>query len=369
MELFGNPQNYHPTIHVAGTSGKGTICYLVDAILRTHSKRTGMTQSPHVYDIRERIQVNGQLISERQFLRALNKVLTVTHQNGIQVSYFETLTAMGYITLGQAPLDYVVIETGFGGRLDATNVVSNPKKVCVLGQIGLDHTEALGDTVAKIAAEKAGIVQPHNLVIALRQAPEVNAVFESRCQEQNATLLWVEPGAEYQETNNKIALAVCRTLAERDHWQFDPALATAVLEQVFIPGRFEKRRYRDHLVILDGAHNPQKLTALAKRVTREQKNPATFIMAIGERKDITGCIRALQPVAKRILTTEYFTDQQDIPKRPTPANEVVQLCKELGIDAQAALPPQRALQIAAEYPEPIIATGSFYLLTELDTAF
>lgn len=369
MELFGNPQNVHPTVHVAGTSGKGTICYLVDAILRAHSKRTGMTQSPHVYDIRERIMVNGQLLSEHRFLEVFNRVLARTNEVDFKISYFEMLTTMAFVEFGASRLDYTVIETGMGGRLDATNTMHNPKKVCVLGQIGFDHTEALGNTLEKIAVEKAGIVQPGSHVVALRQSEAVNAVFEARCQEQNATLEWIEQGQDYQQTNDMIAARVCAILAERDGWKLDSELATATLEQVFIPGRFEKRRYRDHLIILDGAHNPQKLAALAGRLQREQKIPATFIVSLGERKDVTACLESLKPVAKRIIATEYFTKEQDIPKRPTPVEDVATACRALGIEAEAQRSPDRALIEASRWPEPIVATGSFYLLTEIDAAF
>lgn len=369
MELLGNPQDAHPTVHVAGTSGKGSICYLIDALLRAHSKRTGLTQSPHVYDIRERVQVNGQLISERKFVQVLSQVLDKVSQSEIGISYFETLTAMGYLTFSQSRIDYQIIETGFGGRLDATNVVERPDKICVLSKIGLDHTEYLGDTLEKIAGEKAGIVHAGNHVIALRQEPEVNAEFEKRCQEVGATLEWIEQTGEYQKTNDALAIRACEFLAERDGWQYEPTLAGPVLQQVFIPGRFEKRHLKDHLVILDGAHNPQKFSALANRVSREDKAPVTVILALGERKDVIACLKVLQPIAKRIITTEYFTKEQDVPKRPIDARELTEQCKKLGIEAEAIRSPKMAINKAVLFTEPVLITGSFYLVGEVDRQF
>lgn len=366
MKLLGNPQNQHPAIHVAGTSGKGTICYLVDALLRAHSKKTGMTQSPHVYDIRERIQVNGQLISERLFTEQLDRVLTTLSEAGVQASYFETLTAMAFNTFAQKPLDYVIIETGFGGRLDASNTMEEDGKVCVLGQIGLDHTQQLGNSLAKIAAEKAGIVQRNGSVIALRQSEEVNQVFEDRCRAMNAKLTWVEQTGDYQKTNNQMALAVCRLVADRDGWKLDPELSESVLQQVFIPGRFEKRHFKDHLLILDGAHNPQKLSAFANRLQRENKSPVTLILSLGEQKDARKCLAILKPVVSRIILTEYFTKQQDIPVRPQAIQTLAMYCRELGIDAITHISPRDALHAAAKHPEPIAATGSFYLIGEID---
>jgi dihydrofolate synthase / folylpolyglutamate synthase len=364
---LNNPQNAHHAIHVAGTSGKGTICYLSDTILRAHSRYTGMFVSPHVYNIRERIQLNGQPISEKLFVKALRAVLSSTSL--LQPSYFEMLTLMSFYTFSKQKLDYTIIETGMGGRLDATNVITNPQKICVLGQIGLDHTEALGNTLEKIATEKAGIVQANNAVVALRQSLAINAVFETRCKEQNAELIWVEPGSDYQKTNDAMALAACRLAARLHGWQFDEALALKVLQDVFIPGRFEKRRFNNHLTILDGAHNPQKLHAVAERIKHEQLSPVTVVLSIGERQDIAACIKELKPITKRIVATEFFTKEQDIPKRPVPAEELTDLATQAGIEATAIKNPRQALQEAGRYEEPIVITGSFYLLGEMDKHF
>lgn len=369
MQVLGNPQESHPAVHIAGTSGKGTVCYLIDALLRAHTKRTGLTQSPHIYDIRERIQINGQLISERLFMKTFKGVLGRMQENDIPISYFEMLSAMGFACFAHSKLDYMVIETGFGGRLDATNVMRSPRKICVLTQIGYDHMHALGNTLEKIASEKAGIIQPGNVAVVLRQDPTVNAVFEKRCREQQAEIIWVEPGETYQRTNDALATTVCRLLAKRDGWQFDEATAEATLQQVFIPGRFERRHYKDHLVILDGAHNPQKLAALAGELMRKEKSPATVVLSIGERKDLDACIKALQPATKRIIATEYFTNEKDIPIHPTPAHSIVDACRSAGVEASAHPSPAQALAAASNFAEPIVVTGSFYLLGEIDRSF
>lgn len=369
MELLGNPQERHKAIHVAGTSGKGTICYLVDALLRAHTKRTGMTQSPHVYDIRERIQKNGQLISEKRFVEVLNHVLQTLRSGDVQTSYFETLIAMAYAEFGRSQLDYQIIETGFGGRLDATNVINRKDKACIINRIGLDHTDVLGETLPKIAAEKAGIIQAGNTVFALRQEPEVNAVFEARCASVGAELHWIEQTGNYQITNDTMAIRVCQYLADRDSWRFDEALAKTTLEHVFIPGRFEKRHFKDHLAIMDGAHNPQKLAAMAHRLRREDIAPATFVLGVGARKDIITCLKILKPVAQRIVATEYLTKQQDIPVTPLEKEVIAQYGQELGIEVSTANTPHEALLAASQFPEPIVITGSFYLLGQIDSSF
>ncbi len=369
MKLFNNPQNQVSSVHAAATSGKGTICYLIDAVLRAHSKRSGLVQSPHVYDIRERIQLNGQIISEKLFQELLVEVLDRAELSKMDISYFETLIAMAYVTFSRNKLDYQIIETGLGGRLDATNVITRSDKVSILGQIGLDHVEILGNTLEKVATEKAGIIQKESHVIALRQDPVVNAVFEKRCKEQNATLEWVEGESDYQKTNDAVARKVCQYLASRDGWKYDGALVESVLQQVFIPGRFEKRHFDEHLVILDGAHNPQKLAALVGRVQREGKAPMTVLLSLGDSKDLVSCLKILQPIAKRIIATEYFTKQQDIPVRPVAADAITDACRKLGIESISKKYPHEAFATALTFAEPIVATGSFFLVGELDSEF
>ena len=138
------------------------------------------------------------------------------------------------------------------------------------------------------------------------------------------------------------------------------------MSKAFIPGRFEKRVHKGRELILDGAHNPQKLAALAKRIRSENKELATLIFSLGERKDIKQCLEALKPIAKRIIATEFFTDQQDIPKRPVATKDIAEICRQLHISVEAHPSPKEALAAASRYPEPIIITGSFYLLGEMN---
>lgn len=369
MEALGNPQNAHKTVHVAGTSGKGSTVYLIDALLRAHTQRTGITQSPHVYDIRERIQINGQLISEKGFMYSLYAITEAAEKAGLKLSYFESLIAMAFESFERTNLDYQVIETGFGGKLDASNVVTRKDKVCVITRIGLDHVQALGNTVEAIAREKAGIIQPGNHAFILLQDESVNDIFKKHCAEVGATITWVPQHEDYQKTNDALARAVCEYLAKRDGWHYSADVATATLQQVFMPGRFEKRHYKDHLVVLDGAHNPQKLEAITSRLLREQKYPATIVLGIGERYDLRACLETLRPVTRRIIATQYNAAAGSIPSKPTPTADIITLCEELGIEVLEAKNSHNALSKAASFLEPIIVTGSFYLIGELDKAF
>lgn len=366
LKILGGPQNAHKAIHVAGTSGKGSVCYLIDAMLRAHGHNTGLLVSPHVYDIRERIQLNGQLISERKFVHIANKMLLALSDS--QPSYFEALTCMGFLAAAHEDVDYLVVETGFGGLWDTTNAITREDKLSVISQIGFDHTAILGDTLEKIALQKAGIIQEGcQVVIGKQTFSEAEAVLLKNAKEKNARVELVGKFDDYQQTNDALARTVVRQLAQRDSWQFDDAIADEALERIFIPGRFEKRSLKNHLVILDGAHNQQKLEALTSRLKKEGLTPATFIFAIGERKDWKNCIETIKPYAARIIATEFFTSQADSPKNAVSAKVLAEYCKKLRIESIAYNKPAQALQHASEYSQPIVATGSFYLLSELDS--
>jgi len=367
LEKLGSPQNTHTVIHVAGTSGKGTVCYLIDAMLRAHGKRTGLMVSPHVYDIRERIQLNGQLISEKKFLQLTNEMLGIIGDDS--PSYFEALTCLGFMATAEEKLDYLVVEVGFGGLWDTTNTIARQDKLSVISSIGLDHTAIFGATIEKIALQKAGIIQKHGDVVLIDQGTTAKNVIVEYAKHQGADIEVAERFEDYQSCNDSLATSTVKHVAQRDGWDYKQQQTQDVVDKIFIPGRFEKRHLKDHLVILDGAHNPQKLSALLGRVHSEKIDPLTVVFAIGERKDWRECLEVLKPFAKRIIATEFFTTQSDVPHHAVKAPEIVKVCKELGIEAEAHKKPSEALHIATKHPEPILCTGSFYLLTDLDKAF
>jgi dihydrofolate synthase/folylpolyglutamate synthase len=323
--------------------------------------------SPHVYDIRERVQINGQMISERKFHAFTNILLN--ELQGFKPSYFEVLTCLGFLVSSRESLDYMIVETGFGGLWDVTNAINSENKLCVISQIGYDHTAILGDTLKLIAAQKAGIIQESSQVIVGDQPHEALDVITEYAGKKHAPVTISKKYEDYQNTNDELAKTTVIRLAERDGWEYDEALAEKTISKIFIPGRFEKRLMKDQLVILDGAHNPQKLEAMVRRLQSEKLDPATFIFAVGLRKDWKRCLEVLKPAAKRIIATEFYTDQADTPHKAVSAKEVANTCKELGIESKALKKAQNALHEALKYPESIVATGSFYLLAEIDKAF
>ena len=186
LKCLGDPQNQMQVIHVAGTNGKGSVCAYLDSMLRAGGYKVGLFTSPHLVKINERFKINGEMISDERFVKAfeeVQKIIKKAQEDGLDhPSYFETLFLMGMVVFKEANVDYVVLETGLGGRLDATNTVDHPL-ACIITSISLDHVEYLGDTIGKIAGEKAGIIKPQVPVIYDGHQPEASEVIEKRANE------------------------------------------------------------------------------------------------------------------------------------------------------------------------------------------
>ena len=186
LSFLGNPQNGKKVIHVAGTNGKGSVCVYLDAMLRAQGKHTGLFTSPHLIRMNERIRMDGEPVSDetftRLFLRTQQSVRRMEAEGLPHPSFFEFLFGMAMAGFEEAGVEYVILETGLGGRLDATNSISGPL-TCILTSIGLDHTEILGNTLEEIAAEKAGILKPHVPVIFADTQQESSRVIEERAGE------------------------------------------------------------------------------------------------------------------------------------------------------------------------------------------
>ncbi|HLL61269.1 MAG TPA: Mur ligase family protein [Candidatus Nitrosocosmicus sp.] len=192
LNLIDNPQNKIKVIHIAGTSGKGSTAYYTSHILQCLGFKTGLHVSPHLVDVRERFQINNQLINERDFCNYLQEIIPmiekVSEADLGRITFFEVTVALVYYIFWKEHVDYAVVETGLGGLYDATNVVDSENKLAVITKIGFDHTEILGDTLYKIAAQKAGIIQKRNTVITIWQDEEAMKVIEEEVQKKNGKL-------------------------------------------------------------------------------------------------------------------------------------------------------------------------------------
>lgn len=369
LAALGNPQDSTSTIHIAATSGKGSMAYAIDAILRAHNFKTTLMVSPHAYDIRERIQINGQLINTNEFIQLATALLKATATSQIIPTYFEALMSMGFLAAASQRGDYVVVETGLGGLYDTSNTITRSDKIAVIGSIGLDHTNILGDTVEEIAAQKAGIMPRNGQAVVLRQSGSINAVFETIATERQTKLQWVEPANSEYETNWSMAKVTAQLTAQRDDWIYNDTLANTAISSLRIPARFEIRTIHDQTVVLDAAHNPQKATALTTWLQQTFPNQSFItVLAISDGKNAADIIKALNPVTQHYIVTSFLTDQQDLPVHAISADKLASIVSKHsnGIPMTVFHDAKEALDYTAKNQDtPVLITGSFYLVGEL----
>lgn len=292
LELLGNPNKNLKIIHIAGTNGKGSVCSYIDDILKKSGYKTGLFTSPHLVTIRERIQVDGELISREDFTQYFNKVYETARANNLKLAYFDFFFGAAMLYFDKCKVDYVVLETGLGGSLDATNAVHNPL-CCVITTISLEHTAILGDTIKKIAEQKAGIIK-QGVPVVYADDNEASGVIEDIAHSKNSYCYGVSPQqyqiiknfngcidfslhneyyinnclrlatpAIYQVENVSIAITVCRLLKHLYHIDIkDSAIVDSAGSHIW-QGRMEK--LTDNIYV-DGAHNPQGIQSFVNSV-------------------------------------------------------------------------------------------------------
>jgi dihydrofolate synthase/folylpolyglutamate synthase len=348
-------------VHVAGTNGKGSVCALLDSVCRAAGYRTALFTSPHLVTFRERIQVNGELISEEAVARGLTKIRRLIAEWDPHPTFFEITTALALDYFREQETEIVILETGMGGRLDATNA-THPV-VSVITPIDFDHQKWLGATLPEIAREKAGIIKPGVPVVSALQPPEAEAVIRERAAELDAPLDFVRQPFErlpialsgmHQKQNTALALSALHTAKIEIA---DDAIARGLTTVVW-PARFQ--RWDDRTVI-DGAHNPAGARILAqtwREIFGEQK--ATVILAVLQEKDAAGICRALAPIAHRWLLPSIRS------ARALPPEELRLTIQDQHPDAPLAL----AASFAGAWAEaqrdaaPILITGSLHFAGE-----
>jgi dihydrofolate synthase / folylpolyglutamate synthase len=348
-------------IHVAGTNGKGSVCAMIDSICHAQNYRTGLFTSPHLVTFRERIRVNGKKISEEAAANGLTSIRHLTSDWDPQPTFFEITTGLALKYFADARLDVVILETGLGGRLDATNAVQS--NVSVITSIALDHQKWLGDSLDKIAAEKAGIIKPKVPVVSAPQKEEVEIVLRNRAAECESPIKFItEPHEQhpitlsgvYQKQNAELAIAALRA-SEID---IDDSAIAQGLATVDWPARFQKW---DERTVIDGAHNPAAAHVLAqtwREVIGGQH--ATLVLAILSDKDFQGICEALAPIADSVLLPKIRSD-----RAATPEN-LAQVISTLTPSLPYSITPSvaEALELARAKPNPILLTGSLHFAGE-----
>ncbi len=364
LRRLGHPEENFRVIHVAGTNGKGSVCAFISSVLQKAGYRTGLFTSPHLVRINERFQINRECVSDEMFLKAYEKVSAVISSMLSDVlphpTYFEMLFAIGMVIFAAEKVEYLVMETGMGGRLDATNAVAHPA-ACVITSISLDHTEYLGNTIEEIAFEKAGIIKPGVPVIYDAGCREAARVIAARAEELGAPAVPFFPGmaevvsrtdkgidfvlnnkyydyrcvhvpfpAEYQVMNSALAMMALRVIdPER---RIDDETVISGISGTSWEGRMETILPG---VILDGAHNPDGVAQLMKTVREVRRDrPAALLFAAVSDKHYEEMIRTMceghefcgiivtQVGGKRAVKAEEFAEifrrYTDVPVRAVP---------------------------------------------------
>lgn len=398
LEALGNPHHAFRSVHVAGTKGKGSTAALIEAALRAAGYRTGLYTSPHLHTFRERIRVGEQLIARQEVVALLDELRPLI-ANTPGVTTFEAVTAMAFAHFARQGVEVLVAEVGLGGRLDATNVLL--PEVAVITSLSLDHTYLLGNTLAEIAREKAGIIKPGRPVVSAPQQAEASRVIVQISQERHSPLIQVgrdwtwEAGpfdwdgqsfaarrldggdsdlagtyhipllGRHQVENSVTALAALQALKERGY-----ALSRAAVQEGFSavkwPGRMEILG-RDPLVVVDCAHNPYSAQVL--RQALEEWFPRrrwVLIFGASSDKDIPGMIEALLPIAGHVIVT-----RSEHPRATAPI-ELADMVAEAGGGAEVAVSVPRALErglLLATPESGVLVTGSIFMAAEAREAW
>lgn len=378
MAALGNPQERLKIVHIAGTSGKTSTAYYLASLLTLAGQKTGLTVSPHVDSVLERLQINMQQLGPDEFAGALDECIGLIEAAGLQATYFELLVALAYWYFDKAGVDYAVVETGMGGLHDATNIAGNPDKVCVITDIGLDHMHVLGRTVPEIARQKAGIIHAGNMVLMHEQSAEIMQVIQERCQQQDADLQIARDSTYkdeafknlvgYQQRNWSLAYAAFGYLQERDKLP-DTDMARSLTVQV--PGRMDEVVMNGKHIIMDGAHNEQKTQALVSSFQEKYpRQQVPVLLALKQGKEFAAVLPLLRPLTSRLVITA-FTTSQDLPVTAIDPHELAVAARRFGFKNITVIPDEKQAfeSLLAEESSVILITGSFYLIGQLRQLF
>jgi dihydrofolate synthase / folylpolyglutamate synthase len=410
MDRLEHPERSFKSIHIAGTKGKGSVAAICASVLRAAGYRTGFYTSPHLQEYTERIQFNGEQIAKADLVELIEEIKP--HVAAIErLTTFEITTALAFLHFAHQHADVAVLEVGLGGRLDATNVVT--PLVAVITSLSMDHMNVLGDTLTKIAAEKAGIIKAGRPVVVSPQKDEARKVVEQAATERGSRLvqvgmetrfaarqhsldgqsLWIweavdqakfdafienESAEDWQpleltipllghhQVQNAATAYVALQTACAEGLELESTAIRQGMAQVNWPGRFEIL-HRDPFVVIDSAHNQD--SALKLRLAMDDYFPGKDVVLLfgaSEDKDIEGMFSELMPRVRRVIAT------QSIHPRAMEAHKLVDLAHRYGVQAQAILPLEKALTAAfgmAGQDTVLLATGSLFVAAAVREAW
>ncbi len=394
LSVLGNPQRKAGSVHITGTNGKGSVAVMIAAALTAAGYPTGLYTSPHLHSWRERIRVDGEMISESELAELVTELKPYVEEVNQRATYgelttFEFLTCMAFAYFGKKGVKFQVLEVGMGGKFDATSVIT--PLVSIITTIGLDHTDVLGDTIAQIAAEKCGIIKPDSTVVVSPQPPEAAKVIEQTCAERGAELIkvgkdisWQALAAdldgqrfkvrgrkgeyelsipvlgEHQMVNAATAVAALEVLVEKGFYIPADKIARG-FSKVEWPGRFQVLRRNPPLVV-DGAHNIDAARSLKKALKEYfDFEKAILVMGASDDKNIEGVIAELAPLFDRVIAT-----RSRHPRAMAPNPLVAEFARHgikarIAEDVPAAL--SQALALAGE-KDLVCLAGSLFIVGE-----
>lgn len=411
-ERLGSPHKKLNAVHVGGTNGKGSTTAMVSAILQNAGYRVGTYYSPYVYNIRERVQLNGQMISEEDFTRLINiirpEAAAIGETDMGHPTEFEVKTALGFLYFVEQNVDYAVLEVGLGGRLDATNIVT--PLVSVITNVTLDHMDRLGNTVAEIAGEKAGIIKENGHVVTAASDPEAFKVIAGVCRERNAALWYVHPTdnsythfaiaaidtehpelprlfdigragdglvvdgmsaayadltvrmqGNFQRINAATAIGAVEVLQQKGAHVPESAIR-AGLKTAYLPARLEVLR-RNPTLVIDGAHNLDAARRLAAAIKDQfQYDRLILVMGMVSGHSIENVIGTLAPMADKFYATA--ADSTRAASASSIAEAAGKYCPDVTIVEPVPAAVRQALAAAGEN-DLVVVTGSFYVINEV----
>jgi len=381
LAKLGNPQNKFPSVVVAGTAGKGSTSTILASILSQSGLKVGLYTSPHLVRLNERFKINNKDISDKELIEFVNKISSVIARTPIDrrtrqshagllhprkarlrndniPSYFEIITTLAFMWFAKHKIDVAVLEVGMGGKWDATNIVNN--KISILTNVGLDHTEFLGETIEKIAQEKVAILKKNGVLITGVTQPSVKKIINNYANKQKAQVYFIKPEnyqtkllGNFQKINASLAVAASR--------QFQPNISIKKgLLQAFIPGRLEIHKN----IILDGAHNPMKMKALVDSLQKLYPDKKFItVFAAKKDKDVAKMLKVLLPIVSKLFITKFTVNTDWGPHQ---AMEPEQIAKYVNKKYFLFDNPKKALQKALKTTnEMVLITGSLYLVGEI----
>ncbi len=404
LKLLDNPQEKIRVIHIAGTSGKGSTAYLTSILLKDHGFKVGLQVSPHLLDLRERLQINNALISKEDFCQILNEIIPSIEKaketEWGKLTFFEILVCLTFYYFAKRKVDFAVMETGLGGIYDGTNVVENPSKIVILTRMGFDHQWILGNTLSAITEQKAGIIKGGNKVITLNQGESAMRIIEKKVSKERGELHVITKNKNYknvevtfnsttfdfgfedlvlknielnligfyQAENCALALTVLYLLGKEYGFKLSETQIRKALRAAIFHGRFESFLIGGGRVIVDGAHNPQKMRALTATLNHLYPGiKLNFLIAFKKEKDYKNMLKYIVEKAQTITLSDFSLEGQDLRHLSENPEKLKEILNQLKFYRYKIVKNNKRLiedEIISS-KKPLIITGSLYFIASI----